>query len=136
MADFFRDQPRLRLAIGGTIVLFVWILFVASLLFMAPTVMAAADKVIDATAAAGVVGDGATLNTARIQKAIDDCAAAGGGMVRFAAGRYLTGTIQIRRNSRRRLTRALGISSPVIVCSRSASSRSSARRVSSAPPRR
>jgi polygalacturonase len=63
--------------------------------FTALPVMAASDKVIDATKA-GVVGDGTTLNTASIQKVIDDCAASGGGTVRFPAGRYLTGTIQLK----------------------------------------
>ena len=62
----------------------------------------AASKVIDA-AKAGVVGDGATLNTARIQKLIDDCSAAGGGTIAFPAGRYLTGTIQIKSNVTLRL---------------------------------
>ena len=69
----------------------------AMLLLSATLPLKAADaaNVIDATKA-GVVGDGATLNTASIQKAIDDCAAAGGGTIRFPAGRYLTGTIQIK----------------------------------------
>src|SRR3954454_20246529 len=57
----------------------------------------AADKVIDATTA-GVGGDGTTLKTAGIQKAIDDCVAGGGGTIRFPAGCYLTGTIQIKSN--------------------------------------
>lgn len=70
-------------------------------LFAALPVIAAADKVIDATKA-GVVGDGTTLNTAGIQKVIDDCAAAGC-TVRFPAGRYLTGTIQIKSNVTLRL---------------------------------
>jgi polygalacturonase len=56
---------------------------------------AAADSVVDVTKA-GAVGDGATLNTTAIQKAIDQCSAGGGGTVRFVAGRYLTGTIQIK----------------------------------------
>src|SRR5437879_5724513 len=76
-----------------------------SLLFTAlPPVMAAAasNKVINA-AKAGVVGDGTTLNTASIQKVIDDCAAAGGGTISFPAGRYLTGTIQIKSNVTLRL---------------------------------
>jgi len=47
---------------------------------------------------ASVVGDGKTVNTAAIQKAIDDCAAAGGGTVRFPAGRYVTGTIELKSN--------------------------------------
>ena len=58
-------------------------------------VKAAADRVIDATQA-GIVGDGTTLNTARIQQAIDACSASGGGTISFPAGRYLTGTIQIK----------------------------------------
>ncbi len=49
------------------------------------------------------MGDGATLNTATIQKAIDDCTAAGGGTISFPAGRYLTGTIQIKSNVTLRL---------------------------------
>ena len=73
------------------------LLIAANLLFAPSVVLAAAEKVIDATTA-GVVGNGATLNTASIQKAIDDCAAGGGGTVRFPAGRYLTGTIQIKSN--------------------------------------
>ncbi len=39
----------------------------------------------------GAVGDGRTLNTAAIQKAVDACAAAGGGTVAVSAGNYLTG---------------------------------------------
>jgi parallel beta-helix repeat protein len=74
-----------------------------SLLFTAlPAMAAAVDKVIDATKA-GVIGDGATLNTVRIQKAIDDCADTGGCTIRFPAGRYLTGTIQIKSNVTLRL---------------------------------
>src|SRR5436305_2079275 len=74
------------------------VLVLIGLLFAAVPVQAVANKVIEVTMA-GVVGDGTTLNTLRIQKAIDDCAAAvGGGTVRFPAGRYLTGTIQIKSN--------------------------------------
>jgi polygalacturonase len=73
-------------------------------LLFTPPVIAAADQVIDATHA-GVAGDGTTLNTARIQKAIDDCAAGGGGTIHFPAGRYLTGTIQIKSNITLRLAK-------------------------------
>src|SRR3954468_24678062 len=72
-------------------------LLAAFTLLMPTRAAMAADKVIDA-AAAGAVGDGTTLNTESIQKAIDDCAAGGGGTVLFPAGRYLTGTIQIKSN--------------------------------------
>ncbi len=72
-----------------------------SLLFAAHPALGA-NQVIIATKA-GVVGDGTTLNTAAIQKAIDDCSAAGGGTISFSAGRYLTGTIQIKSNVTLRL---------------------------------
>ena len=38
----------------------------------------------------GAKGDGRTLDTAAIQKALDDCKTAGGGSVRFPAGTYLS----------------------------------------------
>ena len=44
----------------------------------------------------GAVADGATLNTAAIQAAIDDCSSQGGGMVRIPAGRFVTGTIWLK----------------------------------------
>lgn len=44
----------------------------------------------------GAKGDGATLDTAALQKAIDGVAAQGGGIVRVPAGNYLTGTIHLK----------------------------------------
>ena len=44
----------------------------------------------------GAKGDGQTLDTATIQKALDDCAAGGGGTVVFPPGRYVSGTIHLR----------------------------------------
>ena len=44
----------------------------------------------------GARGDGATLDTAAIQAAIDACADAGGGTVLIPAGRYVTGSIELR----------------------------------------
>jgi len=44
----------------------------------------------------GATGNGATLETSAIQKAIDACAAAGGGQVRFPPGRYVSGTIHLK----------------------------------------
>jgi polygalacturonase len=73
------------------------VLAVIAFFLPAQPLMGAVEKVIE-VASAGAVGDGATVNTGVIQKAIDDCAAAGGGTVRFPAGRYLTGTIQIKSN--------------------------------------
>ncbi|MCX7048078.1 MAG: glycoside hydrolase family 28 protein [Candidatus Sumerlaeota bacterium] len=46
----------------------------------------------------GAVGDGVTLCTEAIQKAIDQCSAQGGGKVLLPAGRYLAGTIQLKDN--------------------------------------
>ncbi|MEO8405854.1 MAG: glycosyl hydrolase family 28 protein [Chitinophagaceae bacterium] len=46
----------------------------------------------------GAAGDGKTLNTAFIQKAIDDCNKSGGGKVIFPEGKYLSGTIVLKDN--------------------------------------
>ncbi len=43
----------------------------------------------------GAVGDGVTVNTRAIQKAIDTCSDAGGGVVLVADGRFVTGTINL-----------------------------------------
>lgn len=45
----------------------------------------------------GAIGDGKTLNTVFIQQAIDDCAAKGGGIVTFEPGKYLTGSLFIKK---------------------------------------
>ncbi|MBZ5564377.1 MAG: glycoside hydrolase family 28 protein [Acidobacteriia bacterium] len=44
----------------------------------------------------GAVGDGARLDTAAIQGAVDACARAGGGIIFFSPGTYLSGTIFMR----------------------------------------
>ena len=44
----------------------------------------------------GAAGDGKTHDTAALNKAVEACAAAGGGQVFFPAGRYLTGTIHLK----------------------------------------
>ena len=46
----------------------------------------------------GAVGDGTTMNTEAIQKAIDACHETGGGKVFFPAGIYLSGTIVMKDN--------------------------------------
>lgn len=46
----------------------------------------------------GAVGDGKTLNTASIQKTVDYCAKAGGGMVYVPPGEFVTGPIFLRSN--------------------------------------
>src|SRR2546422_2258318 len=44
----------------------------------------------------GAKGDGAMLDTAAINKAMDACAKAGGGQVLLPPGRYLSGTVHLR----------------------------------------
>jgi len=44
----------------------------------------------------GARGDGVTLDTAALQKAIDACAQNGGGTVRLSPGRYLSGTLFLK----------------------------------------
>ena len=44
----------------------------------------------------GAAGDGETLDTPAIQKAVDRCAKQGGGTVHLPAGTYLSGTIHLR----------------------------------------
>ncbi len=46
----------------------------------------------------GALGDGKTLATAALQKAIDACNRGGGGTVEVPAGTYLTGTINLKTN--------------------------------------
>ncbi len=46
----------------------------------------------------GAVGDGAAKDTAAVQRAIDACAANGGGTVLFSAGTYLCGSLHLKSN--------------------------------------
>lgn len=46
----------------------------------------------------GAQGDGRALDTAAINRAVAACAQAGGGVVRFSAGRYLSGTVHLKSN--------------------------------------
>jgi parallel beta-helix repeat protein len=46
----------------------------------------------------GAVGDGVRLDTGAIQKAVDACAAAGGGTVTVPPGKYLSGTVFLKSN--------------------------------------
>jgi polygalacturonase len=46
----------------------------------------------------GAKGDGVTKDTAAIQSTIDACSAAGGGLVYFPQGRFLSGTLTLKDN--------------------------------------
>src|ERR1017187_7473567 len=46
----------------------------------------------------GAAGDGKTKDTAAIQRAVDGCAAAGGGVVYLGPGAYLSGTVILKDN--------------------------------------
>jgi polygalacturonase len=46
----------------------------------------------------GATGDGKTLDTAAINAAVKACSESGGGQVRFAPGRYISGTVHLRDN--------------------------------------
>ncbi|HTQ30565.1 MAG TPA: glycoside hydrolase family 28 protein [Opitutaceae bacterium] len=72
-------------------------LAVGLLAWPAGTGYAAADFTVNIVAM-GAQPDGSTDSTAAIQKAIDACHDRGGGKVIIPAGRFLTGTLQLRDN--------------------------------------
>ena len=57
-----------------------------------------AKKVVFLVNNYGAINDGKTLATPFIQKAIDECAKKGGGIVSFKPGAYLTGSIFLKSN--------------------------------------
>ena len=46
----------------------------------------------------GAIADGKTLNTIAVQKAVDECSANGGGIVRFEKGVYVLSTVFLKNN--------------------------------------
>ncbi|WP_160711214.1 DUF4955 domain-containing protein [Chitinophaga solisilvae] len=76
---------------------FVRIWIISLTLIVASVYANGKDRVIDITRY-GAVGDGKTLNTAAIQRAIDTCSAQGGGKVRVPAGTWLTGTLLLKND--------------------------------------
>ena len=55
----------------------------------------------------GAVSDTTTINTVAIQKAIDACAAKGGGIVAFKPGTYVTGAIFLKNNVHLRIDKGV-----------------------------
>jgi polygalacturonase len=55
----------------------------------------------------GAVSDTTTVNTKSIQKAIDDCAAKGGGIVTFDKGTYVTGSLFLKKNVHLRIDKGV-----------------------------
>jgi polygalacturonase len=66
--------------------------------FLIAVSLAAAPAPVIDVKAYGATGDGKTLETAAINKAIEAAAAAGGGTVYFPAGRYVSGSIHLKSN--------------------------------------
>jgi polygalacturonase len=60
----------------------------------------------------GAIGDGKTLNSSFIQNAIDECSRSGGGKVIFPEGRFLSGTIILKDNSKNKIP---GIKKEIVV---------------------
>ncbi|QDV75342.1 glycoside hydrolase family 28 protein [Botrimarina mediterranea] len=76
-------------------------LFLGSLALTTPAVGQQVFNVRDA----GATGDGETLDTTAIQKCLNDCGQAGGGVVLLPAGTYLSEPIKIRTKTTLRLER-------------------------------
>jgi len=57
----------------------------------------------------GATGDGKTKDTAAFQKALDACAAAGGGTVIVPAGNYLIGSIELKSHTTLRLEKGANL---------------------------
>lgn len=79
------------------------IFFCASMLLVVCMVLTAQAKSLTSqynVCDFGASGNGSTLDTKAIQTAIDTCAERGGGMILFPAGKYLTGTINLRNHIR------------------------------------
>ncbi len=66
-----------------------------AVMLVAATRTSSADVTFDVTKF-GTAGNGTTLDTAALQKAIDAAAGAGGGIVLFPPGRYLSGSLDLK----------------------------------------
>ncbi len=68
------------------------------LAFLIPFTFVVAQSLSVPLSALGAIGDGKTLNTRIIQRAIDSLAARGGGSICVPPGVFLTGTLQLKSN--------------------------------------
>ncbi len=68
------------------------------LLLVLPALLASASskEAVPTVRSFGAKGDGRTLDTRAVQKAIDSCAAKGGGTVHFGPGVYLCGSLHLK----------------------------------------
>ncbi len=74
------------------------IAFILAMITVAGCITMSPAKRVYAPVDYGAVPDGQTLCTAAIQKAVDECSANGGGVVRLSGGKFLSGTIFMKSN--------------------------------------
>ena len=79
-----------------------WVKNVGAKTFPSPTKIIFANDL-------GAVSDTSIVNTKSIQKAIDECAAKGGGVVAFKPGAYVTGSLFIKSNVELRIDKGVMI---------------------------
>jgi Glycosyl hydrolases family 28 len=84
--------------VGSRHIIMKRVIILLSLLIVALSTQAGTPAITVSVTDYGAVGDGKTLNTVAIQKAIDDCHQKGGGTVLFPSGKFLSGTIVIKDN--------------------------------------
>ncbi|MBP7051897.1 MAG: right-handed parallel beta-helix repeat-containing protein [Phycisphaerae bacterium] len=83
-------KTRRHSAMGG------WLGVVATVLIASRIAVAAGVPRVFDVREYGAAGDGKALDTVAINKAVDACAQAGGGQVRFSPGRYLSATVHLK----------------------------------------
>jgi len=74
----------------------IWLVLVAAACVATTQAAVAVTPGVFSVRDYGAIGDGKTLDTAGINKAIEACAAAGGGQVLFPPGKYLSGTVHLK----------------------------------------
>lgn len=92
--DFGNRQGRF----GGVLGQVIWSMLAIIGLSVGARVAVTARPAVFNVREYGAMGDGKMPDTAAINKAIEACAAAGGGLVQFPAGNYLSGTVHVKSN--------------------------------------